>query len=163
MSDLEKSIMLIMEKTVNHWIDIFIHVNSKGENNVKENGLVAIVLSILALCLSGLSLYKGTASADLESKDLQYVMFVGTNDKDTYEPYGTPDEVKQKADEVLTKHFEGFTIQDANGVWTNEDGIVDHEYTIVILLSDTTAEKVHEAADDLIKAFNQSSILIKSQ
>ena len=37
MSDLEKSIILIMEKTVNHWIDIFIHVNSKGENNVKEN------------------------------------------------------------------------------------------------------------------------------
>lgn len=98
----------------------------------------------------------------MERMDIQYVMFLGTNDKDTYEPFGTPDEAKQKADEVLTKHFEGFTIQDANGGWTNEDGTVDHEYTMVILLSDTTSEKVHEAADDLIKVFNQSSILIQA-
>ena len=40
-------------------------------------------------------------------------MYLGTNDKDTYEPYGTPEEAKAKVDEVLTKHFEGFTIQDA--------------------------------------------------
>ncbi len=63
---------------------------------------------------------------------------------------------------MLTKHFEGFTIQEANGGWTNEDGSVDHEYTVVILLSDTTAEKVHAASDDLIRAFNQSAVLIQA-
>lgn len=89
-------------------------------------------------------------------------MYLGTNDKDSYEPYGEPDAVKAKVDEVLTRHFEGFTIQEANGGWTNEDGTVSHEYTVVILLSDTTAEKVHAAADDLIRAFNQSSVLIQA-
>ena len=89
-------------------------------------------------------------------------MYLGTNDKDTYEPYGTPEEAKAKVDEVLTKHFEGFTIQDAMGGWANENGTVDHEYTVVIFLSDTTLEKVHEAADDLIRVFNQSSILIQT-
>jgi hypothetical protein len=62
----------------------------------------------------------------------------------------------------LTKHFDGFTIQEANGGWTNENGTVDHEYTVVILLSNTDIDKVHAAADDLIKEFNQSSILIQA-
>ena len=69
---------------------------------------------------------------------------------------------KAKVDEVLTHHFEGFTIQEANGGWTNETGTVDHEYTIVIILSDTTMDQVHAAADDLIQAFNQSSVLIQA-
>ena len=67
-----------------------------------------------------------------------------------------------KVDAVLTKHFEGFTIQDAQGGWTNDDGSVSHEYTLVIYLSDTTIEKVRAAADDLIREFNQSSVLIQA-
>ena len=34
------------------------------------------------------------------------------------------------------------------------------EYTIVIYLSDTTSEKVHTAADELVETFRQSSVLI---
>lgn len=130
----------------------------------KKMGIVAMVTSVLALCLSVLSLCKSTVQPQktAESKDIQYVVYLGTNDKDTYEPFGTPEQAKAKVDEVLTRHFEGFTIQEANGGWTNENGTVDHEDTIVILLSDTTAEKVHAAADDLIREFNQSSVLIQA-
>ncbi len=130
----------------------------------KKSGIAAIIISVLAVCLSVFSLYKSTAQNQqtTESKDIQYVMYLGTNDKDTYEPFGTAEEAKAKVDEVLTRHFEGFTIQEANGGWTNENGTVDHEYTIVILLSDTTSEKVHAAADDLIREFNQSSVLIQA-
>ena len=32
----------------------------------------------------------------------------------------------------------------------------------MIYLSDTTADKVHAAADELLKVFNQSSILIQA-
>ncbi len=127
----------------------------------KKISIIAIAISLVALCLSCFSLTKSMKS-DSGDQDVQYVMYLGTNDKDTYEPFGTADEAKLKVDEVLSKHFEGFTIQEANGGWTNEKGFVDHEYTIVILLSDTTPEKVHEAADDLIKEFNQSAILIQA-
>ena len=126
----------------------------------KKTGIIITILSIIALCLSIISLCMN--GIQTKGKDVQYVMYLGTNDKDTYEPYGTPEVCKAKVDEVLTKHFEGFTIQEANGGWTNENGTVDHEYTIVIILSDTTLEKVHAAADDLIKEFNQSSILIQA-
>lgn len=128
----------------------------------KKLSIIAVVLAVIALALAVFSLVSPPKTEEQEALDKQYVMYLGTNDKDTYEPYGTPEESKAKVDEVLTKHFDGFTIQDAMGGWTNENGTVDHEYTVVIFLSDTTQEKVHEAADDLIRAFNQSSILIQT-
>ena len=128
----------------------------------KKLSIIAVVLAVIALALAVFSLVSPPKTEEQEALDKQYVMYLGTNDKDTYVPYGTPEEAKAKVDEVLTKHFEGFTIQDAMGGWTNENGTVDHEYTVVIFLSDTTLEKVHEAADDLIRVFNQSSILIQT-
>ena len=128
----------------------------------KKLSIIAVVLALIALGLAVFSLASPAKTEVQKDTDTQYVMYLGTNDKDTYEPYGTPEEAKAKVDEVLTKHFDGFTIQDAMGGWTNEGGTVDHEYTVVILLSDTTLEKVHAAADDLIRTFNQSSILIQS-
>lgn len=130
----------------------------------KKTGMVSIILSVVAICLSVVSLYRSIEQTpnETEGRDIQYVMFLGTNDKDTNEPYGTAEEAKSKVDEVLTKYFEGFTIQEANGGWVNNDGSVAHEYTVVILLSDTTLDRVHQASDDLIKEFNQSSILIQA-
>lgn len=128
----------------------------------KKLSIIAVVLAVIALALAVFSLVSPPKTEKQEELDTQYVMYLGTNDKDTYEPYGTPEETKAKVDEVLTKHFEGFTIQDAMGGWTNENGRMDHEYTVVIFLSDTTLEKVHVAADDLIRVFNQSSILIQT-
>ena len=96
------------------------------------------------------------------AKDIQYVMFLGTNDKDTNEPVFTPDDAKAQADTILSRYFSGFTIQEARGGWTNDDGTVSHEYTVVILLSDTTPEAVHAAANELIDVFHQSAVLIQA-
>lgn len=128
----------------------------------KKWGVAVAILAVIALGLSVVALVNTAGSAARDGYDVQYVMFLGTNDKDSYEPYGTPEEVKAKVDEVLTRHFAGFTIQEANGGWTNENGTVDHEYTVVILLSDTDLEAVHAAADDLLQVFRQSSILIQA-
>ena len=66
-----------------------------------------------------------------------------------------------EAREILIRHFGGFTVQEAHGGWIDQDTVYQ-EYTLVIYLSDTTAEEVHKACDDLIKTFNQSSILIQA-
>ena len=128
----------------------------------KKLVIISIIISVIALGFSVFVFITLPKQEEKEEYDIQYVLFLGTNDKDTYTPYGTPDEVKAKVDEVLTKHVEGFTIQEANGGWTNDNGTVDHEYTVVILLSDTNEDKVHAVCDDLIKTFNQSSVLIQS-
>lgn len=128
----------------------------------KNGSLLAVVLSVAALCLSLISLFVPARPAEPALHDTQYVMYLGTNDKDTNEPVFTPEDAQEHADAVLTKHFEGFTIQEARGGWTNEDGTVSHEYTLVIYLSDTTPEAVHAAADDLIQEFHQSAVMIQA-
>ena len=124
-----------------------------------------MVLCILAVCLSIISLNTVMTPAALvepeEQKDVQYVLYLGTNDKDTNEPVMTPEEAKEKAKEILIKYFGGYTIQEANGGWVDETGKLYQEYTIVMYLSDTTAEKVHAAADEMIRVFDQSAVLIQ--
>ena len=92
---------------------------------------------------------------------IQYVLYLGTNDKDTNKPVFTQAEAMDKAKEILLGHFGGYTIQEANGGWV--DGDTEYqEYTLVIYLSDTNEEAVHAAADELLAAFNQSTILIQA-
>ena len=94
--------------------------------------------------------------------DTQYVMYLGTNDQDTNQPVFSPEESKQKAIEILIKHFGGYTIQEAEGGWVDDFGTLYTEHTLVIYLSDTDLESVHSAADELIEVFNQSSVLIQA-
>ena len=88
-------------------------------------------------------------------------MYVGTNDKDTNQPVFSAEEARNRADQILSKHFDGYTIQEAHGRWKNEDGSIAHEYTLVVTLSDTTLDKVHSASDDFIKEFHQSTVMIQ--
>lgn len=96
-----------------------------------------------------------------EAGDVQYVLYVGTNDKDTNEPVCSHEEAMEKAKQILIDHFGGYTISDAEGGWTDENGEIYVEYSLVIYLSDTAIQEVYAAADDLKEEFNQSSILIQ--
>lgn len=125
-------------------------------------GTTAMILAVIALILSVFALVRAGSSGEQAAADVQYVLYLGTNDKDTNEPVCGADEAKDLADQVLTRHFDGFTIQEAMGGWTNEDGTVSHEYTLVIYLSDTDIDTIRAACDDLIRAFNQSAVLIQA-
>lgn len=101
------------------------------------------------------------SAASETNADIQYVMYLGTNDKDTNKPVFTETEAQEQVKDILIRHFGGYTIQEASGGWIDE-GTVYQEYTLVIYLSDTTEEAVHAAADELIETFRQSSILIQN-
>ncbi len=130
----------------------------------KKTEIASLIIAVAALCLSAVSLgmaQKPQQQEEQQVGDIQYVMYLGTNDKDTNEPVFDAEEAKSKAADILVDHFGGYTIQEANGGWKDGDTLYQ-EYTLVIYLSDTTLEEVHSAADDLIKTFNQSSILVQS-
>ena len=93
--------------------------------------------------------------------DVQYVLFLGTNDKDTNKPVFTQAEAMEKARQILMARFGGYTIQEAFGGWIGDDDTQYQEYTLVIYLSDTTEDAVHAAADELLATFNQNSVLIQ--
>ena len=127
----------------------------------KNSGKVALIISIIALCLSIVNLAIEQIPAENEGQNTQYVMYLGTNDKDTNKPVFSSDEAKAKAADILVEYFGGYTIQEANGGWEDE-GTLYQEYTLVIYLSDTTLDEVYAAADDLLHVFNQKSIMIQT-
>ena len=95
-----------------------------------------------------------------EQGSIQYVLYLGTNDKDTDQPVFTPAEALEQAKDILIRHFGGYTIQEAHGGWI-DSGKKYQEYTLVIYLSDTTLDKIHAAADEMIETFRQNSVLIQ--
>lgn len=62
----------------------------------------------------------------------------------------------------MHRRFGGCTVQKADGGWIGDGGTEYREYTLVIYLSDTDLYSVHTLCDELIKTFNQSSVLIQS-
>lgn len=93
----------------------------------------------------------------------EFVLYLGTNDKDTNQPVYSQEESKERAKAILMKDFGGYTIQEAEGGWRGDDGTEYQEYTLVIYLSDTDIDTVHAAARELIDEFHQSSVLINTQ
>ncbi len=128
----------------------------------KKVNIAVIIISVIAICISSVSLYFTLSPAEEEKGDIQYVMYLGTNDKDTNEPVCTPAEAKEKVEAILCDKMGGFTIQEANGGWLGDDGTQYNEYTLVIYLSATDIDAVHSVADIMIEEFNQSSILIQA-
>ena len=129
----------------------------------KWTNAAALILSVLALAaaVTALAIAVRTAEQPSSVEDVQYVMYVGTNDKDTNEPVLPPEEARAKAQEILLRHLGGYTIQEANGGWIDGEKVYT-EYTMVIYMSDTVPEKVHAVGDEMISAFHQSSVLIQA-
>ena len=129
----------------------------------KKVGIATLIISIIAIIASAAALIicLQPSEKEQEKTDIQYVLYLGTNDKDSNQPVFTPEEAKKKAEGILIDHFGGYTIQEANGGWI--DGDTEYqEYTLVIYLSDTDLEQVHKAADEMITEFHQSSVLIQA-
>ena len=139
--------------------------------------IISIVVSVAAICISVAALvvcfYLRTSygtgsslsasdSAGSSVEDAQYILYLGTNDKDTNEPVYTREKSKSILKDILLEHMGGYTIQEAEGGWTDDNGTIYQEYTIVIYLTDTTPEKVYALCDELLDKFNQSSVLIRT-
>lgn len=124
--------------------------------------LISSILSLIAVIMSGIAFVKGNQPSPTEQKDVQYVMFLGLPDKNEDGTEFTDAQAKDLLETILVRHFSGYTIQNALGGWTEDDGTYDHENSLVIYLSDTDMEHVKEAADELLKEFDQHTILIQT-
>ena len=102
-------------------------------------------------------------SATAAAGDAEYVLYLGTNDKDTNQPVYSHEESKERAKAILMKNFGGYTIQEAEGGWKGDDGKEYQEYSLIIYLSDTDIDTVHATAKELIDEFHQNAVLINTQ
>ncbi len=93
----------------------------------------------------------------------KYVLYIGTNDKDTYKQEIPYDECVAKVTEICTRYTGGCTLAEATGYWKDDSGEITTEQSIQCTLEDITLEQVHQIADEVRTALNQNSILIETQ
>lgn len=122
----------------------------------------AILCSGAAIAIA-LSTWALVRSYNVPKQEIEYTMYVGTNDKETYQLEMPLEDARAIVHNTMMDHFsDGFTMYDANGVWRDEYNVVTLEYTFVCILEDVKKSEVYKAADELIEKLNQSTILIVS-
>ena len=128
---------------------------------MKKLSLITIfLLSIIATFLSTWSLIR---SYIVDEQDLEYTIYIGTNDKDTFQLEIPLDEARSIIYNTMINYFsDGFTMHDANGVWKDENDAITLEYTFVCIIENADIDEIYKAADELILKLDQNSILIVS-
>ena len=142
---------------------------------MKDKSTAACVVAVISLIIAVVSIIfslktpaapgSGPAPeppAQGQDEIVQYVVYIGTNDTDTYEPKYSAEDAKDIVDKICLKYFEGYTLQEATGCWIDEKSNVTHEYTIVCYFDGADKETVYKAADEIIVALNQNTLLIES-
>ena len=134
----------------------------------KKTGRTALVIAIVGLLCSvvalGLGIVNITRNSDEEEGTAkQYVMYVGTLNKESYLADYTPDQAKTIVDDICLKYFDGYTLQEATGAWVDDKNISSHEYTLVCYFDAADKDVVHQAADEVLEALNQDAVLIEEQ
>ena len=93
----------------------------------------------------------------------KYTLDIGLNDKDTGEQKVDTEAALEKANLICAKYAGGYTQFSAKGGWTNDDGSLGHENTMVYLIYDISEDNLKALLDELLKEFNQSAILVEKE
>lgn len=90
----------------------------------------------------------------------KYMLYIGLNDKDTYEQIIDTEEAVRMVNEICTRYVEGYTMQIAKGGWMDEKNILTEENTLIYSFYEVTDEQVMQIMDDVLQELNQNSILV---
>jgi hypothetical protein len=122
----------------------------------------AILCSAATIAI-GLSTWSLVRSYNVPTQEIEYTMYVGTNDKNTYKLEMPLEEARSIVHNTMMDYFsDGFTMYDAKGVWRDEKNVITLEYSFVCVVEHANRTDVYKAADELITKLNQSTILVVS-
>lgn len=94
----------------------------------------------------------------------KYTLNIGLNDKDSKTQEISEIESYSRIIESLNESLiGGYTIHNANGFYTHENGIQVNEKTIIVDIVNEKKEKILKACDSIKKKLNQESILVQEQ
>ena len=94
---------------------------------------------------------------------VKYTLYIGLNDKDTGEQTIDTEAAIEIANLICARYASGYTQFSAKGGWTNDDGSMGHENTLVYLIYDISEKNLKSLLDELLKEFNQSAILVEKE
>ena len=122
--------------------------------------VILAMVVLLAMYFAGLF---AMPSAIGFSNGTQYVMYIGTNDKDSYEQVVPPDEARAIVNEICGRYVDGYTASVAEGGWVDERGILTKETTLVYVLTGASERSALAIMDEVLIALRQNSILIEKR
>lgn len=134
--------------------------------------LVAVLLVLNLAVSGGIIVYlagdrdEASAASALPFETVaqgKYVLYIGTNDKDTYTQQIPLDEAEQIVNEICSKYVEGYTVQQAEGGWVDESGVLTKEQTLVYSFDAVQEEDIIAIMDEVLVQLNQASILVERQ
>lgn len=91
----------------------------------------------------------------------QYVLYIGTNDKDTYEQVIPTEQSREIINNICAKYVEGYTSSEAQGGWVDEKGVLTQESTLIYTFTYADESDIIAIMDDVLIALNQNSILVE--
>jgi len=148
-----------------------LYYNEDNKTKIKIGVITLIVNSVfIAFILIYLFVpFGGNSSGDTSTGSIafenaeygQYVLYIGTNDKDTYEQIIPLDEAVEIVNAICAKHVGGWTMKHARGGWVDEKNILTQENTLVYFIAWASEADVIAIMDEVLVALNQNSILIE--
>ena len=117
------------------------------------------LLSVIAVANLALGVYSFCINRAVDETDY-YILYVGTNDKDTYKPEISLEEAFGKVEAICVKYLKGATFDTAKETWKDETGTLPHENTIQIFICHADIDTIHKLSDEILKELNQNSIMI---
>lgn len=138
------------------------------EEKQSKNKLFKIIFSVLVginLCVSCALIgvvVSNQNKVNTIGDTTKYTLYIGTNDKDTYQEEIPFETCLTLVTETCVKYTDGCTIFEATGYWKDDKNNITTERSIGCILEDINKETVYKICDDLIVLLNQNSILIET-
>lgn len=95
------------------------------------------------------------------SSEIQYILYIGTNDKNTYEQIIPTEEAVEIVNAICTKYIGGYTMYHAKGGWVDEKDILTQENTLVYTIANADESDIIDIMNEILTALNQNSILVE--
>ena len=91
----------------------------------------------------------------------EYWMYIGLNDRDTYQQEITTDDAKALISSICASHVDGYTMFEASGGWVDELGVLTEELTLVCVFREATEEQMQAIMEEILVDFNQNAVLLE--
>ena len=138
-----------------------------GKKNTAIAALLLVNIALTVFILIYLFVPLGAAAearGGIAFTTLEYgrhVLYIGLNDRYTYEQMIPTDEAVDIVIEILSRHVGGWTMSHAEGGWIDEHGILTIENSLVLTLIGAYEDDVRAIMREVLAALNQNSILVE--
>lgn len=104
----------------------------------------------------------GSKGQSLEFREnRKYTLYIGVNSKDNLKPMMTLADAKVLISAICLQYTDGFTVTEAEGVWTDPEGRLTREDIVVCIFMNISEERLVLIMNEILRDLNQLSILVE--